>query len=68
MKIYLTLLKIKKYKEQAAEAMIIEYNGKKKSAAYRLNIRMLYERDVSLWVENDTGEEEFDSLLETEEE
>lgn len=57
-----------------AEAMIIEYNGKKKSAAYRLNIRMLYERDVSLWVENDAGEEEFDdseefdSLLETEEE
>ena len=54
--------------------MIIEYNGKKKSAAYRLNIRMLYERDVSLWVENDAGEEEFDdseefdSLLETEEE
>ena len=34
----------------------------------------LYERDVSLWVENDAGEEEFDdseefdSLLETEEE
>lgn len=43
-----------------AEAMIIEYNGKKKSSAYRLNIRMLYERDVSLWVENDSDDDEFD--------
>jgi hypothetical protein len=43
-----------------AEAMIIEYNGKKKSSAYRLNIRMLYERDVSLWVENDADDDEFD--------
>ena len=50
-----------------AEAMIIEYNGKKKNSAYRLNIRKLYDRDVSLWVEADDDEyddsEEFEKLF-----
>lgn len=50
-----------------AEAMIIEYNGKKKNSAYRLNIRKLYDRDVSLWVEADEDEyddsEEFEKLF-----
>jgi len=50
-----------------AEAMIIEYNGKKKSSAYRLNIRKLYDRDVSLWVEADDDDyddsEEFEKLF-----
>ena len=43
-----------------AEAMVIEYNGKKKNSAHRLNIRMLYERDVSLWASNDADDDEFD--------
>lgn len=36
-----------------AEAMIIEYNGKKKNQAYRLNIRQLYDKDVALWARSD---------------
>lgn len=55
-----------------AEAMVIEYNGKKKSAAFRLNIRQLYDRDVNLWVEVDEDEsyddsDEFEKLLNEEE-
>lgn len=44
-----------------AEALVIEYNGKKKSQAFRLNIRMLYDRDVTLWAENDEDDEYDDS-------
>lgn len=47
-----------------AEAMVIEYNGKKKNSAYRLNIRLLYERDVALWVENEPDDDEFDEPTE----
>ena len=51
-----------------AEALILEYNGKKKSSAHRLNIRLLYERDVSLWVESDDesydDSEEFGNFFE----
>lgn len=36
-----------------AEAMIIEYNGKKKNQAYRLNIRQLYDKDVALWARSE---------------
>lgn len=43
-----------------AEAMVIEYNGKKKNSAHRLDIRLLYARDVSLWAENDTDDDLFD--------
>ena len=43
-----------------AEAMVIEYNGKKKNSAHRLDIRLLYARDVSLWAENDTDDDIFD--------
>lgn len=43
-----------------AEAMVIEYNGKKKSSAYRLNIGMLYKMDVATWVESDPDDEEYD--------
>lgn len=51
-----------------AEAMILEYNGKKKNSAYRLNIRQLYDRDVNLWVEADEDDmyddsEEFEKIL-----
>lgn len=41
-----------------AEAMIIEYNGKKKNQAYRLNIRQLYDKDVALWARSE--DDEFD--------
>lgn len=44
-----------------AEALVIEYNGKKKSQAFRLNIRMLYDRDVTLWAESDEDEDYDDS-------
>lgn len=44
-----------------AEALVIEYNGKKKSQAFRLNIRMLYDRDVALWAENDEDDDYDDS-------
>lgn len=47
-----------------AEAMVIEYNGKKKNSAHRLDIRLLYARDVSLWAENDTYDDEFDDAEE----
>ena len=51
-----------------AEAMILEYNGKKKNSAYRLNIRQLYDRDVSLWAEPDEDDmyddsEELEKIL-----
>lgn len=36
-----------------AEAMILEYNGKKKSPANRLMISKLYAKDISLWIEPD---------------
>lgn len=41
-----------------AEAMIIEYNGKKKNQAFRLNIRQLYDKDVALWARSE--DDEFD--------
>lgn len=55
-----------------AEAMIIEYNGKKKSPAFRLNIRLLYDRDVNLLAEADEDDmydnsDEFDKILNEEE-
>ena len=31
-----------------AEAMILEYNGKKKSAAAKLSINLLYSKDYSI--------------------
>lgn len=40
-----------------AEAMILEYNGKKKSPGARLAMNRLYAKDVSLWVEPDEDEE-----------
>ena len=43
-----------------AEALVIEYNGKKKNSAHRLDIRLLYARDVSLWAENDTDDDVYD--------
>ena len=51
-----------------AEAMILEYNGKKKNSAYRLNIRQLYDREVSLWAEPDEDDmyddsEELEKIL-----
>ena len=51
-----------------AEAMILEYNGKKKSNAGKLFMNKLYARDVSLWIEPDEDEDfddssEFDSLI-----
>lgn len=49
-----------------AEAMILEYNGKKKSTAGKLFINKLYAKDVSLWIEPDEDEMEelvtFDSF------
>ena len=54
-----------------AEAMVIEYNGKKKNSSHRLNIRLLYDKDVALWVENEPDDDEFegsgemDKLIET---
>lgn len=39
-----------------AEAMVIEYNGKKKTTAGKLFLNKLYARDVSLWIE--PGEDE----------
>lgn len=44
-----------------AEVLVIEYNGKKKSQAFRLNIRMLYDRDVALWAESDEDDDYDDS-------
>ncbi|MBQ6979192.1 MAG: hypothetical protein IJQ07_00945 [Clostridia bacterium] len=42
-----------------AEAMVIEYNGKKKKdSAYRLSITKLNSKDASL--ESDTEDEDFD--------
>ena len=44
-----------------AEALVIEYNGKKKSQAFRFNIRMLYDRDVALCAESDEDDDYDDS-------
>ena len=44
-----------------AEAMVIEYNGKKKSTAGKLFLNKLYARDVSLWIEPDEDEDFDDS-------
>ena len=49
-----------------AEAMIIEYNGKKKSVSSRLSMQKLYARDVELWGEPDE-DEEYDDVDELEE-
>ena len=51
-----------------AEAMILEYNGKKKSNAGKLFMNKLYARDVSLWIEPDEDDDfddsgEFDGLI-----
>ena len=51
-----------------AEAMILEYNGKKKTSAGKLFMNKLYAKDVSLWIEpdeDDVSEEadEFESLI-----
>ena len=40
-----------------AEAMILEYNGKKKSPGARLAMNRLYAKDVSLGVEPDEDDE-----------
>lgn len=40
-----------------AEAMILEYNGKKKTSAGKLFINKLYARDVSRWIEPDEDED-----------
>ena len=48
-----------------AEAMILEYNGKKKSPGARLAMNRLYAKDVSLWVEpgedDEFTEEEYEA-------
>lgn len=44
-----------------AEAMILEYNGKKKGSAGKLFMNKLYARDVSLWIEPDEDEDLDDS-------
>lgn len=44
-----------------AEAMVIEYNGKKKSPTGKLFLNKLYARDVSLWIEPDEDEDFDDS-------
>lgn len=44
-----------------AEAMVIEYNGKKKTTAGKLFLNKLYARDVSLWIEPDEDEDFDDS-------
>ena len=44
-----------------AEAMILEYNGKKKGTAGKLFMNKLYARDVSLWIEPDEDEDFDDS-------
>ena len=44
-----------------AEAMVIEYNGKKKSPTGKLFLNTLYARDVSLWIEPDEDEDFDDS-------
>ena len=57
-----------------AEAMILEYNGKKKSPGARLAMNRLYAKDVSLWVEPDEDDEfseeeyEAEDILEDEDE
>ena len=44
-----------------AEAMVIEYNGKKKTTAGKLFLNKLYARDVSLWIEPDEDDDFDDS-------
>ena len=51
-----------------AEAMILEYNGKKKSNAGKLFMNKLYARDVSLWIQPDEDDDfddsgEFEGLI-----
>ena len=51
-----------------AEAMILEYNGKKKSNAGKLFMNKLYARAVSLWIEPDEDDDfddsgEFEGLI-----
>ena len=51
-----------------AEAMILEYNGKKKTSAGKLFMNKLYAKDVSLWIELDEDDlsedaDEFESLI-----
>lgn len=51
-----------------AEAMILEYNGKKKTSAGKLFMNKLYAKDVSLWIEPDEDDlseeaDEFESLI-----
>ena len=51
-----------------AEAMILEYNGKKKSTAGKLFLNKLYARDIALWIEPDEDEalddsDSFESLI-----
>ena len=51
-----------------AEAMILEYNGKKKSNAGKLFMNKLYARDVSHWIEPDEDDDfddsgEFEGLI-----
>lgn len=48
-----------------AEAMIIEYNGKKKTVGSRLSMQKLYARDVDIWSEPD--EDDYDDSEEFEE-
>ena len=44
-----------------AEAMVLEYNGKKKTSSNRLSMQKLYARDVDLWSEPDDDDEYDDS-------
>lgn len=44
-----------------AEAMVNEYNGKKKSPAGKLQMNKLFAKDVSLWIEPDEDDEFEDS-------
>ena len=51
-----------------AEAMILEYNGKKKTSAGKLFMNKLYAKNVSLWIEPDEDDiseeaDEFESLI-----
>ena len=51
-----------------AEAMILEYNGKKKSPVGKLFMNKLYARDVALWLEPDedddmSGDEDYENVV-----
>ena len=47
--------------DREVTAMVIEYNGKKKSPTGKLFLNKLYARDVSLWIEPDEDEDFDDS-------